>query len=60
MGKYDFGYTKADEVIAREELRNLERELGVKLDWKKMNRMNGDNMAVTLSILRRRLEKQVR
>jgi len=53
MTKYSFSYTKEDEKIAYQELERLEKELDTPLNWKKIKRQNGDNIALLISMLKK-------
>ena len=54
MSKYDIYFTKQDALKCYKRLEELEKELGLNLDWKKVKRQNGDNIHTLLGILERK------
>jgi len=58
MSKYSIFYNKEDEKIAHKQIAEMEKSLGLQLDWKKVKRMNGDNIATLQGILERRMLKE--
>jgi len=56
MSKYSIFATKQDYQNAYSILENLEKELGVELNWKKIKRTNSDNLDALIFILRKKLK----
>ena len=60
MSKYSLSFNKHDAAEAYRKIEKLETKLGLTLDWKKIKRQNGDNVALIINILERdaaKLEK---
>ena len=59
MSKYSFFATKQDYQNAYLILENLEKELGVKLNWQKIKRTNLDNLDFLISCLQKQKYKDI-
>jgi len=59
MSKYSFFATKQDYQNAYSILENLEKELGVKLNWQKIKRTNLDNLDFLISCLKKQKYKDI-